>query len=127
MWLALFVQLVGQVIGVSQTPIVAKEWVQKNIVELLIPAIGQIPYMSSVMPYLLTINVEIWSTILSFCVIWIVGFYILQRVAGQLGIILALGIGMLAILWWTGNLEGFRKQLPFLPAAIFMMRDSSVG
>jgi hypothetical protein len=116
MWLALVVQLIGQFFSISKTPMIAKEWVESTIIGTLIPALAKLPVIGFLASYLAMIPVDMWLVILSFFIIWIVGYFIMQQIAGSMGKIIAFGVGVLIVFWLMGGLDFYRPHLPFTPS-----------
>jgi len=94
-------QIIGLMLGLSQVPILNPVWTQQ-IFEKVFP---QIPFIGQ---YLSLISVTIWSVILSILIVYIVAFWLLGQVSGNLGIALAVGLGALIVMLWYGLI-----QLPF--------------
>jgi len=94
-------QIIGLMLGLSQVPILNPQWTQ-TIVEKIFP---QVPFIGQ---YLILISITIWSVLLSLVIVYVVAFWLLGQVGGNMGILISVGLGALIAMLWYGLI-----QLPF--------------
>jgi len=95
-------QIIGLILGLTQVPIINPVWV-----EGLVPILAGIPFVGS---YLEKIPILVLATIFSFIILWCVGYVILGAIGGSMGLIVALAVGALIVMWLYG---GIAVNVPF--------------
>jgi len=93
-------QVAGLLLGLQTKPLLNPEWT-KSIVENFFP---NIPFLG---PYLTQIPIEVWAVILSFMLVAMVAYWLLGQISGNMGLIVALGLGALIVMLWYGLMPSF--------------------